>query len=135
MTEFVKRFVEENIEPIEQQDWSEVVSLWYGAAVSDFSYSDDEFNELSKVLSSAGIPFMELSLKARKDFVISVMSQYLEDEIDTARYRGNDEIKKNDILMMLVSDLGFIKEELEEFLDDVAENVYKIDVDFTCYYV
>ena len=103
--------------------------------MSDFSYSDDEFNELSKVLSSAGIPFMELSLKARKDFVISVMSQYLEDEIDTARYRGNDEIKKNDILMMLVSDLGFIKEELEEFLDDVAENVYKIDVDFTCYYV
>ena len=135
MTEFVQRFIEDNIDAIEERDWTEVVSLWYGEVVSDFTYHDDYFNEFSQILSTAGIDFMEESLPARKGFMESVLGQYLEEAIDAAKYRGNREIDKNEVLMMVDSDLGFIREELEVILDDIAEKFYHLDVDFTCYYV
>lgn len=135
MTEFVKKFIESNIDAIEERDWTEVVSLWYGEVVSDFTYNDDYFNEFSQIMSTAGIDFMEESLPARKSFMESILSQYLEGAVDSARYRGIREIDKNEVFMMVDSDLGFIREELEVILDDLAEEVYHLGVDFTCYYV
>lgn len=135
MTEFVKDFIESNIDAIEEKDWTEVVSLWYGEVASDFTYHDDYFNEFSQIMSAAGIDFMEESLPARTAFIKNLFSQMLHEELEGMKWRGNNEIKKSDILMILDSDLGFIKEELEPMLDDVAEDDYNLDVDFTCYYV
>ena len=64
-----------------------------------------------------------------------LLDQILHDELEGMRYYGRSEIKKNDILMLVDSDLGFITEELEEILDDIAENAYNLEVDFTCYYL
>lgn len=135
MTEFVKNFIESNIDAIEEKDWTEVVALWYGEVVSNFTYNDDYFNEFSQILSTAGIDFMEESLPARTAFIKNLFSQMLHEELEGMKWRGSNEIKKSDILMILDSDLGFIKEELEPILDDVAENDYNLEVDFTCYYV
>ena len=135
MTDFVKGFIEANIEFIDAEDWAEVVSLWYGEVASNFTYDDNEFIEFGQVLSSAGINFMDNSISARTEFMKNLMSQYLEENVDSARYSGKSEIKKNDILMCIDSDLGFTYEELEKILDDVSENEYKLELDFTCYYV
>jgi hypothetical protein len=35
--------------------------------------------------------------------------------------------------MRTVGDLGFTTEELEKIMDEVAEDEYKLEVDFTCY--
>ena len=135
MTEFVKGFIESNIDAIEEKDWEEVIEQWYSNASSNFIYNDDEFNELSQVMSAAGIDFMQESLEARKSFMGNLLSQILHDELEGASFRGSHEIKKNEVLMFLDSDLGFIREELEPILDDIAEQEYNLEVDFTCYYV
>jgi hypothetical protein len=135
MTEFVQRFIEANIDAIDEKDWDEVIEQWYSNASSNFVYNDDEFNELSIVMSSAGIDFMQESLKARTEFMKNLFSQILHEELEGMTWRGSNEIKKSNILMILDSDLGFIKEELEPILDDVAENEYNLEVDFTCFYV
>ena len=135
MTEFVKDFIESNIDAIEEKDWNEVIEQWYSNASANFVYNDDEFNELSQVMSAAGIDFMQESLKARTDFMKNIFSQILHEEIEGMTWRDSSEIKKTDILMILDSDLGFIKEDLEPILDDVAENEYNLEVDFTCYYL
>ena len=135
MTEFVQEFIEDNIDAIDEKDWEEVIEQWYSNASSNFVYNDDEFNELSQVMSAAGIDFMQESLKARTDFMKNLFSQILHEELEGMSWRGSNEIKKSDILIALDSDLGFITEELEPILDDVAENEYNLDVDFTCYYV
>lgn len=134
MTKFVQEFIEDNIDAIDHKDWEEVIEHWYSNA-SSITYNDDEFNELSQVMSTAGIDFMQESLKARTDFMRNIFSQILHEEIEGMSWRDNSEIKKSDILMILDSDLGFIKEELEPILDDVAENEYNLEVDFTCYYL
>ena len=135
MTDTVKEFIEDNIDAIDEKDWEEVIEQWYSNASSNFVYDDDEFNELSIVMSSAGIDFMQESLKARTAFMRNLFSQILHEELEGMTWRGSSELKKNDILMTLDSDLGFIREELEPILDDVAENEYNLEVDFTCYYV
>ena len=135
MSEFVKEFIERFIDVINDADWDEVVSLWYNSAEADFTYTDDYFNEVSQVMFAAGIDFMQETLKARTDFMKNLFSQMLHQELEGASWRGSNEIKKSDVLMTLDSDLGFIKEELEPIMDDVAENEYNLDVDFTCYYV
>ena len=135
MTEFVQGFIEANIDAIDEKDWDEVIEQWYSNASSNFVYVDDEFNELSNVMSAAGIDFMQESLKARTEFMKNLFSQILHEELEGMTWRGSSEIKKSDILMTLDSDLGFIKEELEPIMDDVAENEYNLEVDFTCYYV
>ena len=135
MTEFVKGFIEANIDAIEEKDWDEVIEQWYSNASSNFVYDDDEFNELSQVMSAAGIDFMNESLQARKAFIGNLLSQILHEELEGMTWRSSSEIKKNEILMLVDSDLGFIREELENILDDIAENEYNLEVDFTCYYM
>lgn len=135
MTDTVKEFIEDNIDAIEEQDWDEVIEQWYSNASSNFVYNDDDFNELSQVMSTAGIDFMQETLKARTEFMKNLFSQVLHEELEGMTWRGSNEIKKSDILMTLDSDLGFIREDLEPILDDVAENEYNLEVDFTCYYV
>ena len=135
MTEFVQGFIEANIDSIDDKNWDEVIEQWYSNVSSNFGYNDDEFNELSIVMSTAGINFMEESLNARKDFMRNLLSQILHDELEGTAFRGSQEVKKNEVLMFVDSDLGFIREELEEILDDVAEQEYNLEVDFTCYYV
>ena len=135
MTDTVKEFIEDNIDAIEEKDWDEVIEQWYSNASSNFVYNDDDFNELSQVMSAAGIDFMQETLKARTEFMKNLFSQILHEELEGMTWRGSNEIKKSDILMTLDSDLGFIREDLEPILDDVAENEYNLEVDFTCYYV
>ena len=135
MTDNVKEFIEDNIDAIEEKDWDKVIEQWYSNASSNFVYNDDDFNELSQVMSTAGIDFMQETLKARTEFMKNIFSQLLHEELEGMTWRGNNEIKKSDILMTLDSDLGFIREDLEPILDDVAENEYNLEVDFTCYYV
>lgn len=133
MTEFVKEFIELYIDPIDEEDWSEVIEGWYEASVNDFTYYDEEFTELCEVLNSIGIDFLRVTKKERVDFMKNLFSQLLKEEIESAIWRNTKSIRKTDVLMRTVGNLGFTTEELEKIMDEVAENEYKLEVDFTCY--
>ena len=135
MHSHVKNFIEDNINEIDAQDWNEVISLWWSEMISNFTYDDELFTEFAKVLSQAGIDFLSSSQDVRRSFMRSLLSQYLNDEVESAHWKSRKEIKKSDIFLILDSNLGFSPEEVESLLDDIAEHDYNLGVDFTCYYV
>lgn len=135
MTNSIKEFIEDNIDIIEDGNWDEVIESWYEQFSSDFFCSDDYFTEFAEVLQTAGINFMMESENSRKEFMSNLIDQILHDELESVSFRGSDEVKKSDILMHIECVLGFTEQELDKIMEDVAENKYNLEPDFTCFYV
>lgn len=135
MTPYVKSFIEKNIEEIEDANWDTAIESFYERFSSPFDTCDEHFAELAEVLQTAGINFMTLSENARKEFMSNLVAQILHDELESMSFRGKDEVKKSDILLHIDCDLGFNEQELDKIMEDVAENSYNLEPDFTCFYV
>lgn len=135
MHEWVKHFIEVYIEPINVSDWDEVILGWDNAAFSDFTYHDSYFEELVTVMNKAGIDFLAETKDARIKRMTDVYTQLLKECVDNRQYAMSNEIKKSDIFMQVVTDLGLTPEEQDNLLDNIAEKDFGLNVDFTCYYV
>ena len=135
MTDSIKNFIEQNIYIIDNQNWEELVEAWYKHFCSDFFCPDDYFTEFAEVLQAAGINFMTLSQNARKEFMSNLIDQILYNKLESMSFRGKNEVKKSDILMHVDCVLGFTEEELDQIMEDVAENKYDLEPDFKCFYV
>lgn len=135
MTNSIKKFIESNIDYIEDENWEELVEAWYEHFSSGFFFADDYFTEFVETLQSAGINFMTLSENARKEFISNLIDQILHDELESMSFRGSSEIKKSDILQHIDCTLGFTEQELDKIMEDVAVNSYNLEPDFTCFYV
>ena len=135
MTEIIKEFIELNIDDIEDADWDNVIESFYENCSDLWVNADEDFKELAEVLQTAGIDFMRLTETTRKEFMSNLVDQILHDELESMSFRGSDEIKKSDILLHIDCALGFTEEELDKIMEDVAENKYNLEPDFTCFYV
>lgn len=135
MTNTVKEFIENYIDSIEDQDWNNVIESWYETCSSLFFTADEDFKELALILQTAGIDFMRLTASTRKEFMSNLVDQILHDELESMSFRASNEVKKSDILMHIDCSLGFTEQELDKIMDDVGENRYNLEPDFTCFYV
>lgn len=135
MTNSVKEFIEDNIDDIEDGKWEDVIESWYEHFSSDFFCSDDYFTEFAEVLQTAGIDFMTETETTRKEFMSNLIDQILHDELESMSRRGSDEIKKSDIIMHVDCNLGFTMDELDKIMEEVGQNRYNLEPDFTCFYV
>lgn len=135
MTNIVKEYIETYIDSIENQDWDSVIESWYETSSSLFFNADNDFKELAEVLQTAGIDFMSATKKTRIEFMSNLIDQILRDEFESMSFRGSREVKKSDILMHIDCALGFTEQELDKIMEDVAENRYNLEPDFTCFYV
>ena len=135
MTNIVKEFIEFNIDNIEDAKWDAVIESFYETCSSMFFTADEDFKELAEVLQTAGIDFMRLTEKTRKEFMSNLTDQILHDELESMSFRGKNEVKKSDILLNIDCNLGFTEEELDKIIEDVAVNSYNLEPDFTCFYV
>ena len=135
MTKIVKEFIESNIDDIEDANWDNVIESWYEYCSDLFFTADEDFKELAQTLQMAGIDFMRLTEATRKEFMSNLIDQILHDELESMSFRGKDEVKKSDILLHIDCSLGFTEQELDKIMEDVAENRYNLEPDFTCFYV
>ena len=135
MTNIVKEFIEYNIDDIEDANWDNVIESFYANCSDLFFTADEDFKELAEVLHTAGIDFMRLTETARKEFMSNLIDQILHDALESMSFRGKDEVKKSDILLNIDCALGFTEQELDKIMEDVAENKYNLEPDFTCFYV
>ena len=135
MTEIIKEFIENNIDDIEDADWESVVEAFYERFSSPFDTGEEDFKELAEVLQTAGIDFMVLTEKTRREFMSNLIDQILHDELESISFRGTSEINKSDILLHIDCSLGFTEQEIDKLMEDVAENKYNLEPDFTCFYV
>ena len=135
MTNIVKGFIELNIDDIEAANWDNVIESWYEHCSELFFMADENFKEFAETLQTAGIEFMKLTKETRKEFMSNIIDQILHDEIDLISFRGNSKIKKSDILMHIDCNLGFTEKEIDKIMEDVAENRYNLEPDYTCFYL
>ena len=135
MTNSVKEFIEFNIDDIEDANWDNVIESFYANCSDLFFTADENFKEFAEVLQTAGIDFMRLTEETRKEFMSNLIDQILHDELESISFGRKDELKKSDILLHINCDLGFTERELDKIMEDVAENKYNLEPDFTCFYV
>ncbi len=135
MTDNIKNFIESNIDDIENSNWDNVIKTFYERFRSPFDTRDADFKELAEVLQTAGIDFMDLTETTRKEFMSNLIDRILHDELESMSFMGSSEIKKSDILLYIDCYLGFTEQELDKIMEDVAENRYNLEPDFTCFYV
>lgn len=131
----IKEFIEDNIDDIEDGAWENVIESFYETCCDVFFTGDADFTEFAEVLQTAGIDFMTLSENARKEFMSNLIDQILHDELESMSHRGSDEIKKSDIMMHVDCNLGFTMDELDKIMEEVGQNKYNLEPDFTCFYV
>lgn len=130
MSEFVKQFIENNIEEIDAGNWTDVISSWYAEAAELFTYTDAWLDEFQHAMNVIGIDIVAESKSVREDYMYNLLQQYIEAYLD---YRTT--IKKSSILHSLASRLWFSEEEILNIMDKAVEGSdFNLEVDFDEYY-
>lgn len=81
MTENVKRFIEDNIEIIEQQDWEKLFEDWYfGYSMMDVEVDYKQLKELFDIFRESGINLAKESETARESLIVKYMNEYVEEK-------------------------------------------------------
>lgn len=135
MDEFVKDFIEVYIDPINEQDWEEVIDGWYQKAKSIFTYHEDMFRELVDVMTAAGIDFMNETEQYRVSFIKNILHRAFEHEIAAVKHNNRDSIKKYTLFNTLATTLGLEPKELSAMMDDLASNTFDLELGLTNYYI
>lgn len=114
MTPKVKRFIEENIELIEQEKWFELFDLWYNTNNTKYRKDDNlMLFELFDVLNVLGI-----NQDAHEDVRTKVLLKHIEELIQSHKYKR---IATIDTIMKLRSYLGFDYFVLKKLFEDVCK--------------
>ena len=79
MTDVVKRFIENNIEEIDSDNWVKLFSSWYEDYAIDETEDSSRIREFFNILQDAGILDVEnRSLTARKEIIADCCKNYIE---------------------------------------------------------
>ena len=103
MTDHVKRFIEENITTIEQQDWQNLFDYWYiGYRMIDVNADYKQLQELFDIFKKSGINLAEESETARQSLIVKYMHEYVEE----MQFRGEEAVTWARAVNSLHSRLG-----------------------------
>lgn len=111
LPEPVKRFIELNIDFIEQDKWYEVFVNWYTNG------NDYYLFEFIEALLEAGIDIDDYADERKR--VIAQMSKYIFED----KLKSSNRITKSDMGESLASDLGLTYDDIMEIFDKVAKDM------------
>ena len=111
LPEPVKRFIELNIDFIEQDKWYEVFVNWYTNG------NDYYLFELIEALKKAGINIDDYADERKR--VVEQMSNYIFED----KLKSSNRIAKSQAEMELASDLGLPHEDIMKIFDKVARDM------------
>ena len=111
LPEPVKRFIELNIDFIEQDKWYEVFVNWYTNG------NDYYLFEFIEALKEAGINIDDYADERKK--VIEQMSKYIFED----KLKSSNRISRNGAETELASDLGLSYDDITEIFDKVAKEL------------
>ena len=111
LPEPVKRFIELNIDFIEQNDWYKVFVNWYTNG------NDYYLFEFIEALREAGINIDDYANERKR--VIEQMSKYMFED----KLKSSNRINKSQVSMELASDLGLPDDDIMEIFDKVAKDL------------
>ena len=118
MTEDVKKFIEDKITTIEQQNWRKLFEDWY------FSYSsinrDEDYKQLQElfdVFQESGIDLAKESEQARQSFIQDCIREY----IDDMKFMEEKSVSFSGCINDLNSKLGVNLSDLRKLFSSVCE--------------
>ena len=111
LPEPVKRFIELNIDFIEQDKWYEVFVNWYTNG------NDYYLFEFVEALKEAGINIDDYADERKR--VIEQMSKYIFED----KLKSSNRITKIDVGESLASDLGLPYDDIVKIFDNVAKDL------------
>lgn len=132
---FVKRFIEENIELIENNKWEEVISEWYRYAMF-WDYDDTMFEQFAAVMKyDADVDFLPVTLKYRQAEIMFHIGEEVQNHLDLLSVDGQagDKFLKDIYIEKLDASLGFNSVQLQELSDSVIKK-FPFDSDSKYYY-
>lgn len=103
MTDHVKRFIEENIELIEKEDWEKLFHDWYFRYfIMDVNVDYKQLQELFEIFRDSGINLAKESETARQSLIVKYMHEYIEE----MQFRGEETVTWAEAVNSLHSMLG-----------------------------
>jgi hypothetical protein len=127
MTQFIKQFIEKNIQLIEQDQWRDVFLTWYDDSEDVWPNEDDHFKQFISILSDAGVePDLEVAYTVIKGIV--------EDKILVEKnsiLQSNKHVSIFTIVHDLNSFLGHSEQDIMKIIDETAT---KLGMRYTEYY-
>ena len=121
LPEPVKRFIELNIDFIEQEDWYKVFINWYTNCGKGTRSDSQNLQELFNVFNAADIDLYADSEKARKEIIAEHMYDYIEDVLSNDS--NASEITLPEVIKHLNSKLGISLIDLNNLFKDVTQRL------------
>lgn len=117
MTDFVKHFIQNNIDFINSENWYAVCREFYEASRREFNNTEDYFYEFVECLATVGIHFLSESKEERKAYIELVLKDFFDKFIASNRIKDN----RQNYIMSLLCLFDFSIEELYDICDNLAE--------------
>ena len=119
MNNHVKRFIEENIDLIEKEDWRGVFLSWYLHYSAVELYTDTRnFREFIEVMEAAYPDFAVESQDIRQDVLRDRMEMYINDCVQA----GREQIRYTSCIESLLSTFGEHEYFLKQLFKQAAKN-------------
>ena len=126
MTQHVQKFIEKNIQLIEDDEWEHVFLRWYNTA-GEIWPDDEEFKEFISVLLDSGVdPVLDSIYSVLYDEIEYMMTQER-----MSGFGGTHHVSIFGIINKLNSRLGYDEQSIKKIMDDVAT---KYDMKYTDFY-
>lgn len=123
MTQFIKKFIEKNIQLIEDDKWRDVFLSWYHDADDLWPDDKDDFKLFISILHDVGV-------EPNLDVAHAVIQEIIEDNIVAEKIQTNH-VSIFEIVNNLNSFLGHSEQDIKKIIDETAT---KLGMRYTEYY-
>lgn len=132
MTQFIQKFIEKNIELIEDNEWDKVFLEWYVDA-EDIWPDNIEFEDFINTLESADIkPDMFSRYEVLFDEIVWILQNAMKDvALSYSKSESDYHIKRSTIINNLNSKLGYTTEEVHTIMDEAAKSLNMSYIDYS----
>ena len=122
MTEFIKKFIEENIDAIENNDWESVFCSWCDESLSE-SWERIYYQEFLSVLDSSGVHVDESAIP---EGIKQNLRNYLEEE----KEYEPEAYFSNSGLVSCANRLGISKQYAQKIVDELVSELNMVKTSY-----
>ena len=129
LSNFLKNFIEDNIELIENKDWDNLIIQWSKEADEAVVYKDSWFVDLKQVITSLGYDVLKETTVVRRKLMIEEIRISIDHLNNINLLLDAHNINKVEVIKCLPNIwLGFSLDDLYDLVDYVAKTYFNATV-------
>ena len=129
LSNFLKNFIEDNIELIENKDWNNLIIQWSKNANEAAVYKDNWFVDLKQVITSLGYDVLKETTVVRRKLMIDEIRASIDHLNNINLLLDEHDVNKFAVINCLPNIwLGFSLDDLYDLVDYVAKTYFNATV-------